>query len=181
MRVAEMRTGPDDKALFEAREVSCTVNGQRYRAQAEPRRLLSDFLREDLGLKGTHVGCEHGVCGACTILLDGKPVRSCLMFATQADGAEIVTVEGLAQSPAHLTRLQESFSHEHALQCGYCTPGMLIAATALLQENPSPTADEVKHAMAGQLCRCTGYEQIVRAVLAAANSDGKGDGLAERT
>ncbi len=172
--MAEMRTGHLEDALFEAREVACTVNGKLYRAMAEPRRLLSDFIREDLDLKGTHVGCEHGVCGACTILFNGQPARSCLMFAVQADGAEIVTVEGLARSPQQLTRLQESFSQEHALQCGYCTPGMLISATALLSENPSPTDSEVRHAMAGQLCRCTGYEQIVRAVLAAADSDGKG-------
>ncbi len=172
--MADMRKDSAEDALFEARDVSCTVNGQIYRAKAEPRRLLSDFLREDLNLKGTHVGCEHGVCGACTILLNGRPARSCLTFAVQADGAEITTVEGLAQSPARLTRLQESFSEEHALQCGFCTPGMLVTATALLQDNPSPTADEVKHYLSGQLCRCTGYEQIVSAVLAAASGGQKG-------
>lgn len=159
---------------FMPREVVCTVNGHRYRASVEPRKLLSDFLREDLSLTGTHIGCEHGVCGTCTVLLNGRPARSCLLFAVQAAGADLVTVEGLADEQGHLTVLQESFSEAHALQCGFCTPGMLITATALLQENGSPTADDVRDFLSGQLCRCTGYEQIVRAVLSAADRLGTG-------
>jgi carbon-monoxide dehydrogenase small subunit len=155
---------------FAPREIHLTVNGRRRAAVAEPRRLLVDFLRHDLGLTGTHVGCEHGVCGCCTVLVDGRPARSCLMFAVQAEGAEIITVEGLAPDPERLTPLQEAFSEHHALQCGFCTPGMLIAATDFLRDNPDPTAEEVRLALSGQLCRCTGYEQVVRAVLAAAGA-----------
>ena len=164
---------PDSAASgqeFSPREVACTVNGRPYRVGVEPRKLLSDFLREDLALTGTHVGCEHGVCGACTVLLNGRPARSCLLFAVQVNGADLVTVEGLASPDGTLTPLQESFSAEHALQCGFCTPGMLVAATALLRETPHPTAHEVRNSLSGQLCRCTGYEQIVRAVLRASGN-----------
>jgi carbon-monoxide dehydrogenase small subunit len=157
-------TQPDP---FAPRAVVVHVNGRAYRRVIEPRRLLSDFLRDDLGLKGTHVGCEHGVCGSCTVLFDGEPVRACLMFAVQADGHELVTVEGLAEGE-ELTALQESFSQHHALQCGFCTPGMLLAATALLRRNPNPSREEVEEGIGGQICRCTGYESIVQAVLAAA-------------
>lgn len=156
------------ESLFGPREVTCTVNGRIRRGRVEPRKLLSDFLREDLGLHGTHVGCEHGICGACTVMFNGHPARSCLMFAVQAEGADIVTVEGLANGPATLTPLQESFSELHALQCGYCTPGMLMVASDLLRRNPAPTEEDVREVISGQLCRCTGYDQIVRAVLLAA-------------
>jgi aerobic-type carbon monoxide dehydrogenase small subunit (CoxS/CutS family) len=140
-----------------------TINARRYREDVEPRLLLSDFLRGRLGLTGTHVGCEHGVCGACTVRLDGVAVRSCLLLAVQADGAEIVTVEGLGQNGA-LTSLQEAFRRHHALQCGFCTPGILIAAEDLLGRQPSPTRDEIVDMLSGQLCRCTGYTPIVDAI-----------------
>jgi aerobic-type carbon monoxide dehydrogenase small subunit (CoxS/CutS family) len=147
-------------------EIDVVVNGRRRREAVEPRLLLSDFLRHGLGLTGTHVGCEHGVCGACTVALDGVAVRSCLMLAAQVDGHELQTVEGLAQDGA-LTALQEAFREEHALQCGFCTPGMLITAADLLSHG-RPERDEVEDALSGQICRCTGYEPIVRAVLKAA-------------
>src|SRR5262249_46160381 len=134
----------------------------------EARLLLSDFIRHDLLLAGTHVGCEHGVCGACTILFDGLATRSCLMLAAQANRHEIVTVEGLAPDPSRLTPLQEAMHENHGLQCGYCTPGILMTMTAFLTENPSPREDEVREALSGNLCRCTGYQHIVDAVLAAA-------------
>jgi carbon-monoxide dehydrogenase small subunit len=146
-----------------------TVNGVPVRAVVEPRQSLADFLREQLGLTGTHLGCEHGACGACTVLLDGAAVRSCLVFAVQADGAQVVTVEGLARGEA-LSPLQRAFRTHHALQCGFCTPGFLVAATALLAENPDPTPDEVRAALSGHLCRCTGYVGIVAAVLDAARA-----------
>jgi carbon-monoxide dehydrogenase small subunit len=146
-----------------------TVNGVPVRAAVEPRQSLADFLREQLGLTGTHLGCEHGACGACTVLLDGAAVRSCLVFAVQADGAQVVTVEGLARGEA-LSPLQRAFRTHHALQCGFCTPGFLVAATALLAENPDPTPDEVRAALSGHLCRCTGYVGIVAAVLDAARA-----------
>jgi carbon-monoxide dehydrogenase small subunit len=149
-------------------EVTLTVNGERRGGRVAARTTLVDFLRDDLRLTGTHIGCEHGVCGACSVLLDGKPVRSCLLFAVQADGAVIVTVEGLAPGPEELSVLQDSFWELHALQCGYCTPGMLIAAHALLQENPAPTEDDIREAIGSNLCRCTGYKQIVDAVSLAA-------------
>jgi carbon-monoxide dehydrogenase small subunit len=148
-------------------EIALTVNGAPVRAAVEPRQSLADFLREGLALTGTHLGCEHGACGACTVLLDGAAVRSCLMFAVQADGGEVVTVEGLARGEA-LSPLQRAFRAHHALQCGFCTPGFLVAATALLDENPDPTPDEVRAALSGHVCRCTGYVGIVEAVLAAA-------------
>ncbi|MHC4548076.1 MAG: (2Fe-2S)-binding protein [Planctomycetota bacterium] len=148
-------------------EIKLTINGTEYAETVEPRRLLADFLREDLGLTGTHVGCEHGVCGACTILLDGRTARSCLMFAVQADGAEVLTIEGLARD-GDLTPLQRAFWENHGLQCGFCTPGFLMCARELLEHNPSPTEDEIREAMAGVLCRCTGYHHIVESVKAAA-------------
>jgi len=149
-------------------DVTLVVNGRRHGAQVPARLTLVDFLRDVLRLTGTHVGCEHGVCGACSILLDGRPVRSCLLLAVQVDGAEIVTVEGLAPEPGTLSVLQDAFWETHALQCGFCTPGMLIAARALLAENPAPSDEEIREAIGGNLCRCTGYKQIVDAIRLAA-------------
>lgn len=148
--------------------VTVTVNGKQYQRAIEPRLLLSDFLRHELGLTGTHVGCEHGVCGACTILFDGQAVRSCIMFAVQANGHEITTVEGLAADAEHLHPLQEGFWEAHGLQCGYCTPGFLMTLVPFLQENPDPTEEEIREAISGNLCRCTGYQNIVEAVKLAA-------------
>jgi carbon-monoxide dehydrogenase small subunit len=145
-----------------------TVNGRRYERAVEPRLLLSDFLRQDLGLTGTHVGCEHGVCGACTVLLDGDAVRSCLMLAVQADGHEVTTVEGLTPSGA-LHPLQQAFHDAHALQCGFCTPGILMSMIPFLRETPSPDERQIREALAGNLCRCTGYQNIVEAVRLAAS------------
>ncbi|HFD38827.1 MAG TPA: (2Fe-2S)-binding protein [Anaerolineae bacterium] len=147
--------------------ITVTVNGTKYERTVEPRLLLSDFLRHDLGLTGTHVGCEHGVCGACTVLFDGQPVRSCLMFAVQAHGHEVMTVEGLG-TPDNLHPLQEAFREAHAVQCGYCTPGFLMTLVPFLEENPDPTEEEIREAIAGNLCRCTGYQHIVDAVKIAA-------------
>jgi aerobic carbon-monoxide dehydrogenase small subunit len=147
--------------------VTVNVNGQAYTREVEPRLLLSDFLRHELGLTGTHVGCEQGVCGACTVLFDGEPVRSCLMFAVQANGHEVTTVEGLGD-PDHLHPLQEAFMEKHAAQCGFCTPGILLTMIPFLEENPHPTEDQVRHALDGNLCRCTGYKHIVDAVMLAA-------------
>ena len=144
-----------------------TVNGRRRAGYAEPRTLLSDFLRHELKLYGTHVGCEHGVCGACTVRIDGRAVRSCLRLAVQADGAEIRTVEGLAEDGA-LTPLQEAFRRNHALQCGFCTAGILMSASEFLETNPRPTEDEVRDMLSGHICRCTGYHGMVRAILEAA-------------
>ena len=148
--------------------ITVTVNGQSYRRQVEPRLLLSDFLRHTLGLTGTHVGCEHGVCGACTILLDGAPVRSCLLFAVQADGQTVTTVEGLAEGPENLHPIQRGFWEAHGLQCGFCTPGILMTLVPFLEQNPHPTEAQVREAISGNLCRCTGYQHIVDAVLLAA-------------
>jgi len=145
-------------------EITVSVNGVRYRRRVESRTLLSDFLRHDLGLAGTHVGCEHGVCGACTIIVDGAAVRSCLMLAVQAEGSKITTVEGLS-TDGELTPLQKSFRKHHALQCGFCTPGMLTTAHALLSEEPDCDAARVREVLSGNLCRCTGYISIVEAVL----------------
>jgi len=144
-------------------EITVDVNGVEYTRTVEPRLLLSDFIRHDLGLTGTHVGCEHGVCGTCTILFDGVPMRSCLMFAVQADGHQVRTVESLG-TPEELHPLQEAFQEKHALQCGYCTPGMLMSLVPFLEENPDPTDEEIREAISGNLCRCTGYENIVEAV-----------------
>jgi carbon-monoxide dehydrogenase small subunit len=148
--------------------IAVTVNGTTHRREVEPRLLLSDFLRHEIGLTGTHVGCEHGVCGACTIRLDGAPVRSCLIFAVQADGHAVATVEGLAPSRGELSVLQQAFRDAHGLQCGYCTPGILMTVSAFLEGNPDPDEEEVRHALSGNLCRCTGYQHIVDAVLLAA-------------
>jgi carbon-monoxide dehydrogenase small subunit len=147
--------------------VRLTVNGTALERAVEPRLLLSDFLRHELGLTGTHVGCEHGVCGACTVLLDGDPVRACLLFAVQADGHTITTVEGLAPVPGELSPLQAAFRDAHGLQCGFCTPGILLSMTAFLREHPAPTEPEIRDALGGHLCRCTGYRHIVEAVQAA--------------
>jgi carbon-monoxide dehydrogenase small subunit/2-furoyl-CoA dehydrogenase 2Fe-2S iron sulfur subunit len=147
--------------------VELAVNGRRYREQVEPRLLLSDVLRHTLGLTGTHVGCEHGVCGACTVKLDGVAVRSCLLLAVQADGAEVTTVEGLAGG-GELTPLQQAFREKHALQCGFCTPGILIAASDLLSRDGTPTRAQIEDMLSGHICRCTGYEPIVDAIEQAA-------------
>ena len=150
-------------------QITLTVNGKRYTGTAEPRRSLVDFLRGDLGLTGTHVGCEHGVCGACTILLDGETVRSCLMFAVQAEGAELTTIEGVAEGKK-LHPIQQAFKQHHALQCGFCTPAMVLTALELLRDNPAPTDDEIRVGLSGSLCMCTGYVNIVRAVKADAET-----------
>jgi carbon-monoxide dehydrogenase small subunit len=155
------------KPVTSARRVRLTANGISYERAVEPRTTLVDFLRGELGLTGTHVGCEHGVCGACTVLLDGQAVRSCLMLAVQADGAEVMTVEGLRRDGA-LHPIQEAFLEEHGLQCGFCTPGFLMSTYELLRDNPDPNDEEVKDALGGQICRCTGYQSILKAVRAAA-------------
>ena len=147
--------------------VHLRVNGVEYERIVEPRLLLSDFLRDTLGLTGTHVGCEHGICGACTVMLDGQTIRSCLIFAVQADGAEVTTIEGLAEG-GKLHPLQEAFWEHHGLQCGFCTPGMLFSALELLRDNPQPTDREIREGIGGNICRCTGYHHIVEAVKAAA-------------
>ena len=147
-------------------QVSFSVNGRRERIDVEPRRTLADALRDDLGLTGTHLGCEQGVCGACTVLLDGEPVRSCLMLAVQADGSSLTTVEGLAGDELH--PLQQAFADCHGLQCGFCTPGFLISALHLLTENPDPSREQIRAGLSGNICRCTGYAGIVNAVRQAA-------------
>jgi carbon-monoxide dehydrogenase small subunit len=153
--------------MTEPSEIAFTVNGEARTIRVEPRRLLADALREDCGLTGTHLGCEHGVCGACTILVDGEPVRSCLMFAVQAAGRQLRTVEGLAQG-GRLHPLQQAFWDHHGLQCGFCTPGFLMLAAALLERTPDIGETELRAALASNLCRCTGYQNIVKSVLAAA-------------
>jgi aerobic carbon-monoxide dehydrogenase small subunit len=155
--------------VADERVVRLSVNGREQSAPAEPRTLLSDFLRHGLGLTGTHVGCEHGACGACTVLVDGRPTLSCLVLAVQAEGAEVLTVEGLAGEDG-LHPIQEAFRECHGLQCGFCTPGMLLAAKALLDEVPDPSADEIRAHLAGNVCRCTGYVGIVEAVQLAAQA-----------
>jgi aerobic-type carbon monoxide dehydrogenase small subunit (CoxS/CutS family) len=147
-----------------------TVNGRTHEIEVESRRTLADVLRHDLGYTGTHLGCEHGICGACTVLLDGLPVRACLIFGVQADGCEVETVEGL-ESNGRLNPLQEAFSAHHALQCGFCTPGFLMLATGFLRENVDPTEEEIREAMSSNLCRCTGYQGIIEAVRAAAGEE----------
>ena len=149
-------------------DITLSVNGKPYQRRVESRLLLSDFIRHDLALAGTHVGCEHGVCGACTVLLDGQPIRSCLMLAVQAREGEISTVEGLTDEAGEYHPLQQAMHDHHGLQCGYCTPGILMTMTAFLDENPSPTEDDVREALSGNLCRCTGYQNIVDAVMTAA-------------
>jgi len=149
-------------------QLTITVNARAERVDAEPRKLLCDVIREDLRLTGTHVGCEQGVCGSCTVLLDGEPVRSCLLFAIQADGREIETIESLATDASDLHPIQTAFWEKHGLQCGFCTPGMVLTAKAFLERNPDPTEEEIRHAIAGNICRCTGYVFIVEAIKAAA-------------
>ncbi len=153
--------------MRETETIRLRVNGVEYERAVEARLLLSDFLRESIGLTGTHVGCEHGICGCCTVMVDGMTVRSCLMFAVQADSAEVTTIEGLADD-GKLHPLQEAFWEHHGLQCGFCTPGMLFSALELLNENPRPTDKEIREGISGTICRCTGYYQIVQAVKAAA-------------
>jgi len=150
-------------------KVSLTVNGQQHEADVEPRTLLVYFLREQLGLKGTNVGCDTSSCGSCTVLIDGESVKSCTVLAVQADGSDVTTIEGLA-ARGELHPVQQAFHEQHALQCGFCTPGFVMAAVSLLQENPSPSEDEIRIGLEGNLCRCTGYENIVRAVKAAAGA-----------
>ncbi len=154
-------------------KVAINVNGTLYERDVEPRVTLVDFIRDELGFTGTHVGCEHGVCGACSVLLNDEPVRSCCMFAVQADGMEITTVEGLAPERGQLSKIQDAFCEKHAMQCGFCTPGMLIACQDLINHVPHPTEEQVREAIGGNLCRCTGYQQIVDAVLYATTDEGK--------
>jgi aerobic-type carbon monoxide dehydrogenase small subunit (CoxS/CutS family) len=154
--------------MADTRKIALTVNGRRYEETVETRFTLADFLRQQLGLTGTHLGCEHGVCGACTILLDGRSVRSCLMLAVQANGHEITTVEGIAPDRTALHPLQEAFRDNHGLQCGFCTPGILTTLIEFLRDNPDPTEEQVRVAISGNLCRCTGYQGIVAAALDAA-------------
>jgi carbon-monoxide dehydrogenase small subunit len=151
-------------------KITVTVNGEERVCEIEPRLLLSDFLRHELNLTGTHVGCEHGVCGACTVLLDGVPVRSCLMFAIQAEGHEITTIEGLADDVDELHPLQQAFWDAHGLQCGFCTPGMLMTLVPFFEENPNPSEEAIRETISGNLCRCTGYQNIVAAVKLASSS-----------
>jgi carbon-monoxide dehydrogenase small subunit len=153
----------------ELRHIRVSVNGQEYEGEVEARLLLVDYLRDHLGLTGTHVGCEHGVCGACTIQWDGEAVRSCLLFAVQANGAHLLTVEGLAPGPTELHPIQQAFHEAHGLQCGFCTPGFLLTVEALLRENPNPSELEIRQGLSGNLCRCTGYQNIVEAVQLAAS------------
>jgi carbon-monoxide dehydrogenase small subunit len=157
--------------MSDAFDITVSVNGSQYERRVEPRLLLSDFLRHELGLTGTHVGCEHGVCGACTVLLDGEPVRSCLMFAVQAHGHDITTVEALG-TPEDLHPIQLAFWETHGLQCGFCTPGILMTLVPFLEQNADPSEEEIREAIAGNLCRCTGYQHIVDAVKLAAERMG---------
>ncbi|MBI4790926.1 MAG: (2Fe-2S)-binding protein [Chloroflexi bacterium] len=150
--------------MTDTHTIHVTVNGRQHQRSVEPRLLLSDFLRHELGLTGTHVGCEHGVCGACTILFDGEPMRSCLLFAVQANNHSITTVEALASDEAHLHPLQQAFRDAHGLQCGFCTPGFLMTLVPFLDENPNPDEEQIRQAISGNLCRCTGYQNIVEAV-----------------
>ncbi len=167
---AAAMTSADGTAPGEGHElpVHVTVNGRARRALVEPRLTLADFLREECRLTGTHLGCEHGVCGACTVLVDGAAVRACLMLAVQADGADITTVEGIGSADGTLGRVQQAFRDCHGLQCGFCTPGFVVSVTALLRDNPDPSDDEIRQALSGNLCRCTGYQGILRAVRQAA-------------
>jgi aerobic carbon-monoxide dehydrogenase small subunit len=150
-------------------EIDLTVNGVQRRGSTEPRKTLADFLREDLELTGTHLGCEHGVCGACTVLVNGEPTRSCLMFAVQSQGAEVLTIEGLATG-GEMNPLQEALWANHSFQCGFCTPGFVMQITALLADNPDPSESEIRETLSGNICRCTGYESIINGVLDAARS-----------
>jgi carbon-monoxide dehydrogenase small subunit len=150
--------------------ISVTVNGEQRRGNVEARLTLADFLREDCGLTGTHLGCEHGVCGACTVILDGEAVRACLVFAVQADGAEITTIEGIGDPDGTLSPVQEAFRQCHGLQCGFCTPGFVVSVTSFLDANPDPSEDEIREGLSGNLCRCTGYQNIIKAVKMAAET-----------
>ena len=161
--------------------IEITVNGRIRRATVEPRLTLADFLRERCQLTGTHLGCEHGVCGACTVLLDGQAVRGCLVFAVQADGGEVTTVEGIAADDGTLSTVQRAFREHHGLQCGFCTPGFVTSVTAFLRDNPSPTDEEIREALSGNLCRCTGYQGILAAVRAAAGSTNTGTTINQET
>ena len=161
--------------MSEKRRIAVTVNGTLCEREVEPRLSLADFLRHDLGLTGTHLGCEHGVCGACTILFNGLSARSCLMLAVQANGHEITTVEGLSPADGSLSPLQEAFREKHALQCGFCTPGILCTATELLRDIPHPDEAQIRQCLSGNLCRCTGYQPIIEAVLLAAETLARGD------
>jgi carbon-monoxide dehydrogenase small subunit len=162
--------------MSDHRTIRLTVNGQPRKESVPVRKLLSDFIREDLRLTGTHVGCEHGVCGACTVLLDGEPVRSCLMFAAQADGHELETIESLAKGEDDLHPIQQAFWEKHGLQCGFCTPGMVLSTKALLEQNPDPSEDEIRLGLSGNVCRCTGYVFIVDSVREAAEKMAATDG-----
>jgi carbon-monoxide dehydrogenase small subunit len=157
--------------------VALTVNGRNYRGTVEPRITLADFLRETCGLTGTHLGCEHGACGACTVLLDGQAVRSCLVFAVQADGQEVTTVEGIAGPDGELSPVQSAMKECHGLQCGFCTPGFVTSITALLADNPDPSDEEIREGLSGNFCRCTGYQGIVNAVRLAAATTRTGDSV----
>jgi aerobic carbon-monoxide dehydrogenase small subunit len=150
-------------------KVELSVNGERKSVDVEPRKTLIDCLRDDFGLTGSHAGCEHGICGACTVLLDGEAARSCLIFAVQADGYEITTIEGVAPAPGELSVIQDAFCETHGMQCGFCTPGMIMTATAFLKRNPQPTRADIIEAISGNICRCTGYGQIVEAITLAAD------------
>jgi carbon-monoxide dehydrogenase small subunit len=154
--------------MSESKRISVTVNGKRYQEDVEVRLTLADFLRHQIGLTGTHLGCEHGVCGSCTILFDGLSARSCLMFAVQADGYAITTIEGITPGPGELSPVQDAFCETHGMQCGYCTPAMILTAHALIARNPEPTRDDIVEAISGNICRCTGYAQIVEAIALAA-------------
>ena len=160
-----MSTNTSTHTHIDKKSIQIQVNGVTQQRQVEPRTSLVDFLRDDLGLTGTHVGCEHGVCGACTVMLNDEPVRSCCMFAVQADEMRVTTVEGLAPERGVMTKIQDAFCEKHALQCGYCTPGMLMACHALVAHNPHPTEAQVRDAISSNICRCTGYQQIVDAVM----------------
>jgi carbon-monoxide dehydrogenase small subunit len=156
-------------------KVELTVNGEAHAASVEPRVTLADFLREQCGLTGTHLGCEHGVCGACTVLVDGAAVRACLMFAVQAAGAEVTTIEGIGSPDGDLSPVQAAFRDCHGLQCGFCTPGFVVSVTAFLRDNPNPTDQQMREALSGNLCRCTGYQGIVQAVRQAAGAAARGE------
>jgi aerobic carbon-monoxide dehydrogenase small subunit len=166
---------PESPAGELTRAISVTVNGQRHEREVPVRKTLADFLREDLGLTGTHLGCEHGVCGACTVLLDGSTVRSCLVLAVQAAGREVTSIEGFGSGGNGLHPIQEAFRAHHGLQCGFCTPGMVLAASELLRANPDPSEDEIRDHMSGNVCRCTGYQFIVDSVAAAAREMRNGE------
>jgi carbon-monoxide dehydrogenase small subunit len=168
-----MTANPTDARSRESAEFTMTVNGREVDVRCEPRKLLSDVIREDLGLTGTHLGCEHGACGACTVIVDGRAVRSCLMLGIQARGCEVTTIEGIAPGDGTLSAVQQAMQDCHGLQCGFCTPGVVMSMTAFLADNPDPSDDEIRDAMSGNLCRCTGYRGIVEAARQAAGRSGK--------